>query len=377
VVASAEQLAEHAAAWEDLARNAVEPNVFYEPWMLIPAATLLSSERQLSFVFIYGSDTGRPNESPLMCGMFPLERTRSYRGLPVSAFKFWKHEYCFLCTPLVRSSVARECLETFLSWLSESSTHLMEFNFVGGDGPASRLLIDLFSENGTLTFTSESLTRAVLHPAHDGNTYVRESLAGRRIKDLRRCERQLAAAGSIEYDALDCEGDFRQWIDEFLQLEASGWKGRAGTAIVQRPADLEFFRRAAAGAFERGRLMMLALRVAGKPVAMKCNFLAGGGSFAFKIAFDESFARFSPGVLLELENIHRVHSDQRIEWMDSCAAAEHPMINRLWRERRVIQTTLIGRSSLGSFVVSVIPLLRWANRAVKQRHVKHNQEVNR
>ena len=42
-------------------------------------------------------------------------------------------------------------------------------------------------------------------------------------------------------------------------------------------------------------------------VAMKCNFLSGAGSFAFKIAFDEAFARFSPGVQLEIDNVQAFH----------------------------------------------------------------------
>lgn len=378
VVTNPAELAEHAVAWEELARNAIEPNVFYEPWMLIPAAKLFSTDGDLRFVFIYGSDQARPHESPVMCGMFPLERISDHRGIPVSVFRFWKHDYCFLCTPLVRSDAARECLETFLSWLSDAPAHLMEFSFIAGDGPISGLLIDLFSERRSLTFQSEAFTRAVLRPSQDEHGYIRASLAGRRIKDLRRCERQLAAAGNVEYCALDRDGDLLQWIDEFARLEAAGWKGRAGTAIAQRAADLEFFHRAALGAFERGQLMMLALRFEGKPVAMKCNFLSGDGSFAFKIAFDESFARFSPGVLLELENIHRVHSDRRIEWMDSCAAAQHAMINRLWRERRVIQTTLMGTGGrLGSLVVSAIPLLRWMNRVIRPGIIRKNQEVNK
>ena len=33
---------------------------------------------------------------------------------------------------------------------------------------------------------------------------------------------------------------------------------------------------------------------------MKCNVLSGDAVFCFKIAHDETFARFSPGVQLEL-----------------------------------------------------------------------------
>jgi CelD/BcsL family acetyltransferase involved in cellulose biosynthesis len=378
VINSAEELNQHIDAWDDLARDAIEPNAFYEPWMLIPAAESFSSGRDLRFILIYGSDPARLRQKPIMCGMFPLERVTNYRGLPVTALRFWKHDYCFLCTPLVRSGVARQCLAAFLDWLRESRAHLMEFNFIGGDGRLSQVLIEAFNVRGSLTFQSETFTRAVLRPGLDGHQYVKETLPGRRIKDLRRCERQLAECGRIEYAALDPVGDVHQWLEDFALLESRGWKGREGTAMAARAADLEFFRHAAVAAFERGRLMMLALRFEGRPIAMKCNFLAGDGSFAFKIAFDESFARFSPGVLLEIENIHRAHADQRIEWMDSCASPAHAMINRLWKDRRVVQTTLVSTGTgIGRVAVSAIPLLRWANRAIRPRAVKKTPEVNK
>jgi hypothetical protein len=66
---------------------------------------------------------------------------------------------------------------------------------------------------------------------------------------------------------------------------------------------------------------------------MLVNFLAPPGSFSFKIAFDEDYARFSPGVLIQIENL-RILARPDIGWMDSCAVADHSMINSLWGERR-------------------------------------------
>ncbi len=51
------------------------------------------------------------------------------------------------------------------------------------------------------------------------------------------------------------------------------------------------------------KLMMLSLTIDGKPIAMKCNLLSGNGAFAWKITYDEDYARFSPGCILEKANI--------------------------------------------------------------------------
>jgi len=110
------------------------------------------------------------------------------------------------------------------------------------------------------------------------------------------------------------------------------------------------------------------MRLDGRPIAHKCNFLSGPGSFAFKIAFDEKYARHSPGVLLELENIRRLHTQSKIRWMDSCADPSHPMLNRLWPDRRTIQDVVVGAGRpLGDWVVATAPLLRLLNRKLLRR----------
>ena len=65
------------------------------------------------------------------------------------------------------------------------------------------------------------------------------------------------------------------------------------------------------------------------------SWISTPGSFSFKTVFDEDYARFSPGVLIQLENL-KILDDPRIAWMDSCAAEDHPMIDSLWTERRAI-----------------------------------------
>ena len=78
---------------------------------------------------------------------------------------------------------------------------------------------------------------------------------------------------------------------------------------------------------------MRALVLNDRPLAMLVNFLAVPGAFSFKTAFDEDYARFSPGVLLQQANLDLL-DDSRIAWVDSCAAPGHPMIDSVWRERR-------------------------------------------
>ena len=59
-------LAGHMAAWNDLAAAALEPNVFYEPWMLLPAIDSFGRGKELRFVLVYAD---QPDAAPLLCGL--------------------------------------------------------------------------------------------------------------------------------------------------------------------------------------------------------------------------------------------------------------------------------------------------------------------
>jgi hypothetical protein len=342
----------------------LEPNPFYESWMLMPGLRSLAPGKNLRVVLVLTMNCGEP----ILCGVFPLERKQRYKGLPVAAFSLWQHIYCPLCTPLIRASYARECLDAFLDWLaSESGCALMDFNLVAADGPFNQLLNHCLAMRKASSLVGESYDRAVLRPKENADQYLRMALSREHRKDQRRRGRRLSELGRLEFDSLELGGDIDTWVGEFLLLEASGWKGRDGGAFACIDANRHFFVSVAKAAFARGRLMMLAMRLDGKPLAMKCNLIAPPGSFAFKIAFDETYATYSPGVLLELDNISRIHAEGRVEWMDSCAVAGHPMIDRLWPDRRAIQSLLVptGKKA-GKLVISALPLMRSINRRLRR-----------
>jgi hypothetical protein len=365
-------LGEYVEDWEALAQNAIEPNLFYEHWFLIPAIKAFASGLDVRIVFIFGTNPDRPTGPPILCGMFPLEHSTRCVGLPASTLSFWKHAQCFLCTPLIRKSLARETLEAFFTYLAseDADCSLVRLNFISGDGPLHHVLSSLLYERSTPVYVFESYSRALIRRTLDAETYLNATISGRHRKELRRKEKRLAERGPLSLTELNADTGAQPWIESFLALESSGWKGKEGSALTVKESERTFFREVASEAYRRGRLMMLAVNLGDQPIAQKCNFLAADGGFAFKIAYDESYSDYSPGVLLEIENIRQLHANPKINWMDSCAAPLHFMINRLWTERRTIQTIIIPtKEGWGEFLVSVMPLLRWLKRRLRVGNV--------
>jgi hypothetical protein len=233
----------------------------------------------------------------------------------------------------------------------------MEFNDTAGDGPFHRLLGDHLHRAGRPAFVSEFFTRAAYRAE------AASPAAARPRRSSRRKERRLRQAGPLEYAALEREADVAVWCEGFLRCEASGWKGRVGTAMACDEADRAYFHRVAAEAFRRDRLLMFALHHDGRPIAYRCSFRAGDGAFAFKMAYDEAYAPYSPGLLLERENRRRLEALPAVRWMDSCTAANNVMINRIYPQRRAVQPVVVSTGKRpGDLVVSLLPLLRWLKR---------------
>jgi len=68
---------------------------------------------------------------------------------------------------------------------------------------------------------------------------------------------------------------------------------------------------------------------------------SGDAAWCWKIAYDESRSRASPGVQLLLDVTDALLADASIARTDSCATADHPMIDHIWRERLTLSDRLM------------------------------------
>ncbi len=312
------------ANWATLAARASEPNAFAESWFVRTSVAHLSPPDDARLLTVW--------RGPELLGVLPLHVAAKYGRMPVRHVTNWLHYHAFLGTPLVRSGEERAFWESALETLDQAdwAPAFLHLNGLVEDGAVHAALAT--TRRADIVLRSErALLESDLGPTAYYETHVRK----KKRKEIGRLKTRLAELGPVSCDRLIETADTQLWIDAFLALEASGWKGRAGSALGADPATRQFFSETLAAAQARGRLEMLRLSVGEKPIAMLVNFMTPPGSFSFKIAFDEDYARFSPGVLIQLENLAVLNRDD-IAWMDSCAVSDHAMINSLWAERRRI-----------------------------------------
>ncbi|MET0270239.1 MAG: GNAT family N-acetyltransferase [Sphingomonas sp.] len=318
-----------APAWDDLAAAASEPNAFSERWFVTAGLHHLPHPPSLRLLEAW--DDAR------LIGLLPLAIDRRYGRLPVRHVVNWLHHHAFLGTPMVRAGCEQAFWAAVLNALDAQgwARGFLHVNGLVEDGPVHRGLIAAAGAAGRRCDTVHRAVRAQLDSGLSPVAYYEANVRKKKRKELKRLAARLAECGAVAAARLERADQVPGWCDDFLALEASGWKGRGGSALASRPETRAFFREMLAGAWAAGRLEVLRMTLDDRPIAMLVNFLAPPGAFSFKIAFDEDFARFSPGVLIQIENLRLLH-DADIAWMDSCAAENHPMIDSLWGGRRAI-----------------------------------------
>ena len=320
------------AAWDDLAADALEANAFAERWFVMAAARHFPCEVQLIEVW-----DGFPSGSARLVALMPVCIAPKYGRSPVRHVTNWLHRHSFLGTPLIRRGHGIVAWKTLLSVLDEADWACGLFHVSGivEDGATHLALEAAAAVMGRPCDKVHRSERALLASDLSPQDYYERTVRKKKRKELKRLSARLAELGTVTVRHLTHAYEVGPWCDAFLDLEAAGWKGQGGTALASDSESELFLRTLLHDAFAAGRLEMLRLELDGRALAILVNFITPPGSFSFKIAFDESYARFSPGVLIQLENLE-ILNRRDIEWMDSCAVEDHPMINSLWAERRAI-----------------------------------------
>ncbi|MGV7212015.1 GNAT family N-acetyltransferase [Bradyrhizobium sp. UFLA05-112] len=321
------------AQWQALSAQAIEPNGYYlPPWTLAVSATARGRTGAMALCAL--------NASAHLIGLMPV----------VSLWRAWKiplpalvsaHPYGTLCSPLLDRDTASEAAARLLDQARDAGAHALILRDVALDGAAMRSLTAILTRDGLKPRVLSSYMRASLDATQDGDTLLREALGAKKLKELRRQQHRLEEHGPVMFDVSRTPDAVKAALETFLQLEASGWKARRGTALIQHPGDATFIRRAALALAETGQCEVISLRAGRAPVAAGIVLRHQDRAFFFKLGIDERFAKYSPGVQLTLELTRHLCADPAVASADSTASADHPMINPIWRSRFAIGDMLI------------------------------------
>ena len=334
------EMADARDAWRDLAGRALEPNVFYDPAFALPAAPVFGAPGAVAV----WSKSGR------LIGLFPARIERRYGVM--GTLTGWTHPYAPFGIPLVDRDEADAAIIGLLDH-AEAEGMLLVLPLIA-EGPFAAALSRALLRRGGATERYGAHARALLAPDGVRKTYLDRALSGKKLKELRRQRRRLLEHGLLKLATARDAETIVPALSDYLRLEASGWKGRAGTAARRHAAILNFMHDAVTALAAQGGARVDQLVQDERTLAATITLRAGETAWLWKIAYNEAARRASPGVQLTLDVTESILADPTIARVDSCATADHPMIDHLWRERLALADLLIAPSAaaMGQFRIA-------------------------
>jgi CelD/BcsL family acetyltransferase involved in cellulose biosynthesis len=319
--------------WRDLAEAAGEPNPFMEPMAALPALDYPGAEQ----VFAVAAWSAAPSGRRRLDGMLLLKPWHRSALLP-RAVQSWNYRLRAFGEPLIRAGRERAFWMAILPHLDRiGGFSVLRLAQLREDSASTRALREVGNDLGRPVYVTRRYERAILTGPRTLREYI-EALPGKMLREQKRRRRRLDALGEVRFERLAAGADPKPWIDELIALEAIGWKGRKGVAAASEPHVECFVRDVLRETHAAGRLDMRRMRLDSRTISMLAHIESGRTAISFKIAYDEDYARFSPGVLLQMEALER---GLALDWVDSCATPGHPMFDSLWTGRRQIVTLMV------------------------------------
>ena len=351
---SLEALLARRTEWCRLSQEAIEPNPFYAPGLLAPAIQHRAAPGR-TVLLIVEDQLGR------LLALFPMQRPVLRHGLFGMAYSLYRDPLTCLTTPLIDRGATAGILHAALDALA-ACTGLLVMSLARSSGPVATLFQEEARRRNWTIRELESWSRPVL-------TYAGAAKGIRMPKDLQRRQKRLS--GQFETQVLRAYGDdprARVLFESFISLEKSGWKGASGSALAQNPAMKAIFDRliAPAAAAMAPRLLIEALMAGDRPLALSLNLVIGRAGYTVKTTYDESFAAFSPGRLLDLASGELCAAGGPLDWFDSCAGPGHPL-GDLWPERDAFSSMAVAMSPLGHRLLPWMERLQAALRDIRRR----------
>ncbi len=232
------------------------------------------------------------HEGGELAGAMPVEACRGGLRTPTNS-----HSPFY--APLAASPEARDRL---LSELFAKAAGRIELDLLSGGEPLRDSAARAARDRGRLVISRLVASAPYVDLSGDFDFYE-QGLSRNRRRALRRQRRRLEETGEVTFEVHDGGERLDALLEEMFRVEASGWKGRRGTAIASRPQTRRFYTDVARWAAAEGWLRLAFLRVDGEAVAADYVIEHDQVWYTLKAGYDERLRAFGPGALLLREEI--------------------------------------------------------------------------
>ena len=319
---SQQDLLELGTEWEELVENALEENA-YLCRQYVEALLTHIEHRKVQAISVW--------RGKALIALLPFTQSRWHWGGITKLNTAWTTPYSMLSIPLIDKRDAEDAMACLLNAMGDRSTggNIWLLSEMTIDGPVSKRLITECEANSRPIAVLDIFERATLNSGETFEQHMKVQVSKKRRKDLVRNRKRLSELGTLSVSNC-CEGDeLDRAVNEFLRIEAAGWKGERGTALDCTNATRTFAKQAFG--VHNGSAVTRAdmLELNGAAIAVNLSLQTGRTAFTVKCAFDEDYRTYSAGLLLEEDMIREFLEGSWADQLDSATAPGH-LIQGLW-----------------------------------------------
>lgn len=337
--------ATYAEAFADLCRRAEAPNLHTAPAAIAAARSFGITSDDIVVLAAQEDDDER------LLGLWAMRRVRSlHSGLASVLEAPLVPLYEVSSAPVLDRERAHDAAAALILAIVEAPDlpKVLKLPLLPTQGNVFAAIESALAATGSSIATFERWQRPMLipEPDDDAERYLRRAL-GQGYKKRMQQHRQLEKAGALTYQR-QRGADAITALEEFLALEAAGWKGRGGTALASLPQHSAYIREIVSNFAAEDAARVDLLRLDDQPIAGGLLLDFAGQSHFLKIAYDEDKARLSPGRALAIEMLRADFAAGRPFRLDSGAGDRVDPSAYPWGERQEMANAIValaGRSA--------------------------------
>lgn len=318
-------------AWQRLSDNSIEDNAYYAP--AYARALLNTVEARTDVRFAMAWQDGE------LIGFLPFVAASPFLSY-LTPLRGWRSDYTYSCTPLLHRNWPAQAADSLVALFVTSQHGACVLPRLNLNGPAAAAIIRALEKRHKRWAVANRFARAVLDADGSFEEHMQEHVSAKRRRDLARNRRRLEKLGEVGFETCTAGSKLAAAVEAFLRIEAAGWKGRRRTALACSPVTSRFATKAFSG-HDRSRADVLTLN--SEPIAVTLTLVSGRTGFAVKCAYDERYASYSAGLLLEVEFLRRLLEDKWADRVDAGTDGAH-VIDGLWHGRNEVGDLLFSCS---------------------------------
>ncbi len=329
--------------WENLSSNAVEENPYYSRIFMRAAFQNTEKTRDLNALAIYDGTT--------LVGFCPFIIDK-WRWLGACSLnRAWINPYSTLTVPLVDRRYPQEVVTALLSAMGENGAYrnFWLFDNFNLEGAVGTLFADGIKGENLASEIFNEFDRPTLKQGSTFEQHMLDHVSKKRRKSLKRNHRKLSERGRVELRSFTTGPELNAAVEDFLTIEASGWKGQQGTALACNKNSATFARQAFGASGGKSITRADVLYLDEFPIALSLSIYSGKTAFTLKCAYDETYATYSPGLLLELAIIEDFLETGWVERLDSAITTTGHVIQSLWNSSIRVGDLLLCADNSRSF----------------------------